>query len=416
MSNAKFDFEKFHIGTYVMGPKTVENLHDMKNAGIDIVIDGGFSKELLDEFDANGMGVFLSHFTPTTKPIEEVESSVLSVPDHPAIWALDVRDEPSDADLVYYGPVCEAVEKASKGKLFAYVNLYPGIVFDFEALGERNYEMKNVHCFKDYVEAFAKQCKVPYICFDEYVYSDNYRTDPHLAAYHTTLYYHNLYHCAEVCRAYGRHLWIVIQANVHNPANYPLHEYEMRYQACTVMAFGADLISWACWSPGWWHYNILDKDGNKTESYDKLKHVNEELHAVGKAFERYRNVSTYLVGFSEGTPAHDHITTFRVPYPNLPTCKSVCTKAFKNVSCPKDYSILVGSMTSKEDGLSEALFISDATNPHHYHEPFKITFDTVGESAVTMYKGTEKRELAKACDGLYHIEMDFCQGFLITLS
>jgi hypothetical protein len=63
------------------------------------------------------------------------------------------------------------------------------------------------------------------------------------------------------------------------------------------MAFGAESLTWACYTAGWWDNQVVDKQGNKTQQYDKLKKVNSEIHRFGPRYMLYTRRSTSFVGF-----------------------------------------------------------------------------------------------------------------------
>ncbi|MBQ7915173.1 MAG: hypothetical protein IJ315_00110, partial [Firmicutes bacterium] len=71
-------------------------------------------------------------------------------------------------------------------------------------------------------------------------------------------------------------MWIVLQVNSKHKEEW-ISENNLRFQAYTAMAFGAENIIWACYTAGWWHNQVLDEKGEKTQQYEKLKKVNGEI-------------------------------------------------------------------------------------------------------------------------------------------
>ncbi|MBQ7152892.1 MAG: hypothetical protein IJR83_03020 [Clostridia bacterium] len=426
-----FDFDTFHIGTYVMGPHTKENVDDMKKAGIDYIIDGGFSEELLDYIDSKGMGVFLTGAVPgwwgdggqnagqlqysQANSLENYAAAAGAVADHPAIWAIDVGDEPSALDLEYYGQICKTVFDSTGGKYFAYLNLYPGYASTTETSKEE-YSQLGVATFREYIEEFVRCVDVPYVCFDHYFYGGYTSNDPANCAQ----FYCDLRDVADICRENGRHFMIVLQVNTNDTnLNNHMADFNLRFQAYMSMAYGADQICWACWSPGWWYNNVLDESGQKTQQYDILKKVNKELHSVGKVLQNYTNTGTSLVGFKEGSRAYEHIaetTTEGRPTPMDTIVESVSSGRFSNVTCEDGFSMAVGTMVSKADNGSEALMIADATDAYGLHNAYDVSFAVSGEGTVTAYCGNKKTVLTKSSDGLYHYSLEACQGVLITVN
>ncbi|MBQ7153388.1 MAG: hypothetical protein IJR83_05555 [Clostridia bacterium] len=427
--SSHMDFDTFHIGVYTMGPHTTENVDDMKAAGVDFIIDGSFSTELLDYIQSKGMGVFLKGAVPSwwgdsgqragqmkdsaAHALDIYRSKAAAVADHPAIWMIDVGDEPSALDLEYYGKVCDAVLEGSEEKYYAYLNLYPGYA-SAAAFNADAPSQLGVQSFRKYIEIFARDVQVPYICFDHYCYGKNTYSPPQIAQY-----YLDLRDVGDICREYGRHFWIVLQVNTNSSnASKNMKEFNLRFQAYTAMAFGADQITWACWAPGWFYNNVLDESGQKTQQYEILKTVNEELHAVGAELVKYRNTNTSLVGFKEGSKAYLQVEKTSTPGRNGPVemiVDKVSTARFTDVCCPEEYSMIVGTMVARDGSGKEALMIADATDAFGSHEAYDISFGFEGEGTVTAYCGKEKTQLSKGADGKYHFSMEYCQGVLITV-
>ena len=110
-------------------------------------------------------------------------------------------------------------------------------------------------------------------------------------------------HLSDACLRTGRSMWIVLQVNSSRPEEWT-SENRLRFQAFSAMAFGAENIIWACYTAGWWHNQVLDSQGNKTEQYEKMKTVNAEIKTLGVPYMKYRRVSTHLVGFDPVSYTH----------------------------------------------------------------------------------------------------------------
>jgi hypothetical protein len=88
---------------------------------------------------------------------------------------------------------------------------------------------------------------------------------------------------------------MVLQVN-SNDQNVWLSADQLRFQAFTAMAYGATTLIWACYTAGWWYDHVLDKEGNPTEQYDKLKKVNAEIHTLSTEYMKYKHVRTRFEG------------------------------------------------------------------------------------------------------------------------
>ena len=218
--------------------------------------------------------------------------------------------------------------------------------------------------------------------------------------------YENLRIVADACRDTGRSLWIVLQVNSHNPELW-ITENQLRFQAYTAMAFGAELITWACYTAGWWHNQVLDLNGEKTEQYDKLKTVNAELKALGETYMKYRRTSTHFVSFGE-----DHPDLAKLAYK---PADSLSTGIFFDVKA--DAPIVVGQMAGRDAADGNALMIATADDPQDKnHKDIGVTFHVheVGGYTVTAHRGADSFVLTPDENGIYHVPMTSCDGVLIT--
>ena len=75
-------------------------------------------------------------------------------------------------------------------------------------------------------------------------------------------------------------LWIVLQANTYEEGkkrNRDMSVGTLRYQANAALAYGAEVLTWACWTKGWWENNAIDTakvkafDGNGAVEVTKRK-------------------------------------------------------------------------------------------------------------------------------------------------
>ena len=107
--------------------------------------------------------------------------------------------------------------------------------------------------------------------------------------------YHTLNVVSEACKTYNRELWMVLQVNSNDPDLW-ISADQLRFQAFTAMAYGAKTLTWACYTAGWWYNHVLDKEGNPTEQYEKLKEVNAEIHALSTEYMEYTHIRTYTEG------------------------------------------------------------------------------------------------------------------------
>lgn len=387
----RMDRSKLNIGAYCLASyaHSEEHVREIAECGIDMMICVPNDKALLDRLEKCGVGAVVSGIVPgwfggmgenagamaDSNPLESYEIADFS--DHHAIWGIDIGDEPSSLDFLHYGKVFENVRKAFPGQ-FPYLNLYPGYAMVpwntpqqvIEQLGAKNYA--------EYIARYCEHVSSDYICFDFYPYAAN-----------TALFWENLKIVADACKRTKRSLWIVLQVNSHVPEVWT-SENRLRFQAYSALAFGAECIFWACYTAGWWHNQVLDEQGEKTQQYDKLSSVNAELKSIGETYMQYRRVDTHVV---ENEPLN--------------------IAGFGNVHAVGGERLLVGEMISRAGGGGRALMICAADDPLDEHPGSIVLRFTSTYDWVHAVKGGGPALLFQDDDGVYSLEMRSCSGVML---
>ena len=405
--NKRMDRNRLNIGAYHLRPyaRTEAHVKDVADCGIDFVVCMDNDRPALDLFHKYGVGAIVSGIVPgwwggdgsnagklaMTNPMEKYEAACASFVDHPAIWGIDVGDEPSALDFPYYGKVIDYVNRAFSNQ-FAYLNLYPNYA---SVSGNNAQETVNQLGTATYAEHIRRYCEcVPsdYLCYDFYLYSIN-----------VAKHYENLRVVADACRNTGRSMWIVLQVNSHRPEEW-MSENNLRFQAYTSMAFGAENIIWACYTAGWWHNQVLDDQGNQTEQYGKLKRVNAQIRTIADEYMKYRRVSTHFVGY-EGHPDMNCVQQESI--------ESLSTGVFFDVKSDNGAPVLVGEMVSRTNDGSAALMICAADDPYE-KEPkeYQVTFRAPNRCIRAL--GGEGYKTVTDLGGVYAVTVRSNEGVLIT--
>ncbi len=405
--NKRMDRNRLNIGAYHLRPyaRTEAHVKDVADCGIDFVVCMDNDRPALDLFHKYGVGAIVSGIVPgwwggdgsgagklaDTNPMEKYEAASASFVDHPAIWGIDVGDEPSALDFSYYGKVIDYVNRAFSNQ-FAYLNLYPNYA---SVSGNNAQETVNQLGTATYAEHIRRYCEcVPsdYLCYDFYLYSIN-----------VAKHYENLRVVADACRNTGRSMWIVLQVNSHRPDEW-MSENNLRFQAYTSMAFGAENIIWACYTAGWWHNQVLDDQGNQTEQYGKLKRVNAQIRTIADEYMKYRRVSTHFVGY-QGHPDMNCVQQESI--------ESLSTGVFFDVKSDNGAPILVGEMVSRTNDGSAALMICAADDPYE-KEPkeYQVTFRVPNRCIRAL--GGDGYQTVTDLGGVYAVTVKSNEGVLIT--
>ena len=379
------DRTRFNIGTYRFGDKvpgfrTEEHVRELKEAGVDFIAsmrpgaDAEAFYRTMDLFEKYGVGAIpeggdaIGASCPVKafgrvkegkpmNPAVYVEAAKRFRP-HPAIWGIDVGDEPHGMDLPNVGKAVEACRRLFPTP-FLYVNLFPS----YARLATNSTDIVNSQLgsatYRDYIEDYCRYVPLDYISFDIYPYSQSVPKG-------VGTFFNNLKIAADACVNHGKALWLVGQVNTWAPGE-PLAANKMRYQAFTGLAFGAEVMTWACWTRGWWSNNVYTTNGVKTVAYDRVKTVNAELRRLGDECLRYRRVATHFVGYTGRFEVY------------LRGCEgvsepSVSTGWFRDVAAADGEPLLVAEMVPRDARApgAQAIFVMASEDPYDESEKERV--------------------------------------------
>jgi len=406
-TTGRMDRTKLNIGTYFLQPyaRTENHVRELKECGIDFVTCMENDRATLDLFSKYGVGAIVTGILPgwwggdgdragqlsAINPLTKYDEAAQKFEDHPAVWGIDIGDEPSALDFPYYGEVYQHVQELFPNQ-FPYINLYPNYASVSQNNAQETVNQLGTPTYEEHIAEYCKHLPADYLCYDFYLYSIN-----------VSKAYENLRVVADACLGTGRSMWIVLQVNSNKPEEW-ITENGLRFQAFTAMAFGTENITWGCYTAGWWHNQVLDAKGEKTEQYEKLKRVNAEIHTMAEPYMKYRRVQTDFVGF-EGTEWLADVKQGSVSALN--------NGIFQDVRMTDGSPVVIGSMNARNGDGSYALFACSADDPYdktfHSHT---LRFRADGRRViVTTAEGS--RTLKPDAKGYYQFSLAANGGAMI---
>lgn len=406
--NTRMDKSRLNIGAYFLRPyaRTEQHVKDVKDCGIDFIVSMESDRPTLDLFAKYGIGAVLCDVLPSwwggdgnkasgemhkVHPLEKYVAAAKQFRDHPAVWGVDIGDEPSALDFPYYREVVHTVEKCFP-KQFCYLNLYPNYASVAENTSDRVVSQLGTTTYAEHVEEYCKNVPLDYISFDYYVYSTR----------NVMGFLENLRIVADAARRYGRSLWFIPQVNSNRPVEWTSLN-RLRFQAFTSMAFGTDVITWACWTAGWWENQVLDKDGNKTEQYEKLKKVNAEIATLGEVYSKYRCTATHFVGLEANE------TLQQAPVSELNN------GYFMGLRSDSGMPLVVGDMTGRSNDSAKAVFVVAADDYLDEHPTSGRIVFRCDARTVVAYGGEGRVPVCYNEEtGEYSVAIRSSEGILIT--
>ena len=317
LANAGLDPDRFYIGTMCIATNAQSEAHfrDMHDCGIDYVLGLRFpTDEKYDLCAKYGIDVIEHRLSrwwatfddakwqkllPLRRNDHQVEIDKMAGKRiHPAIKMLSIGDEPS---ALRYDLLAKSVAEVNRrmSNTPAFLNLNPS----YGRLAESADKLAESHLgavtYQDYIDQYCRKVPTDHISVDVYAVPE--RKTPKAIRYLEGCLHGSCQVISDACLRYGRTFWFMPQANMRPNADFPITANMMRHQAYVAMAYGAERLCWACWTPkeaggGWWKENVLDEKGEKTPRYWMLKEVNADIHRIAKEFMRYRPIGTTLVG------------------------------------------------------------------------------------------------------------------------
>ena len=357
---SRVDRSRFLIGAYTFHNgylRSEKCVKELKDCGLDFVWGVPVSwPDVIDDLGRYGLGAIVEgaveglglHDDPSLseRELHPPEEFAAALAEHaevlakPAVWRICLCDEPGAKQMGYIGEISALIAETCPG-LSAYMCLYPNYASVAENTDDETRSQLQAQTYSDYIDAYCRDVPLDYICYDHYMMFD----DPRETADWTKRMYANYQVVADACRRTGRDFWYVPQVNSRPESQRKLRANELRYQAFTAMAFGAVSISWACWSPGWWQYNVYREDGTRDdEQYEKLRTVNFEIRRLATDYMRFRNESTSFVGFMGGPSSYSD-------------------SGFSALRTDDGSPLLVGAMAARDGGTRRALFVVAAGDP-----------------------------------------------------
>jgi len=406
MKNLLLQKNTLKIGTYCFPEACWTDAHvkAVKDCGIDFITTCADNPRLLTLLEKHRLGAIVSFYPGwwgginynsgllhKTNTVEKYEEMAPTFVDSPAVWAMDLGDEPNALDFPQFRKLADASRRLFPDKL-PYINLHPMSLNRLTNLGTARYSA--------YTERFIKELDFLYVSFDNYMYD-----------WGVGNFYEQIRTVAEKCRAYGREMWVVVQVNSEQP-EYSMRVEQLRHQASLCMSFGATVINWACWAGGWWCNKVSDDNGNIGPQYARLQKVNREIRAVAPIYNKY---ATQEVKFVTAThPVH-------LAFNQQDSDKMVTLGNFFDVTAATPGFVTVGYM-KKRRGRGEALMITDSSNPSGlpslgvpggYDLSFGIA-DTARSYTLHGWKNGQPFDVPVQ-DGRAHLRVGNCDSILITL-
>ena len=265
-------------------PSDTTQLRGMREAGLNI---SGFCRvEDLEKVRAAGLNCFVSdkrigRDTPTQlPPDDELRRDIArlksEIAGNPAALGFYLYDEPDAPSMPGLGKLAALLREAMPDK-WPYVNLFPYRVPPAR-LGTSDYDA--------YVRMLVKTVGQPFLSYDNYSLVNGDMLD---------YFFTNL----EIVRRLGLEtatpFWNCILANAHFNYMEP-SDATFNLQVYSTLAYGGRGIQYFTYfSPEIGNYRLaaIDQFGNRTATWDTLRRINNQIHALAPALIRLHSTGVY---------------------------------------------------------------------------------------------------------------------------
>ena len=274
----------FAIMAWGEAPSEVDQLRWMKDAGLNIA---GFCRvEDLEKVRDAGLTCFVSdrringydwQALPEDREIRSrIGDLAKQIGSNPAAVGFFLRDEPHAALMPGLGRVAKIAREIMPGK-WPYVNLFPYRVSP-ERLGTESYDQ--------YVRMLVDTVGQPFLSYDNYSLVGGEMLD---------YFYTNLEIVRRLSIGTKTPFWNCILANAHfnymEPSDATFH-----LQVYATLAYGGRGIQYFTYfAPHIGNYRLaaIDQFGNKTPTWDRLRRINNEIHALAPTMLKLRSTGVY---------------------------------------------------------------------------------------------------------------------------
>lgn len=276
--------QQFAIMAWGGSPSDPEQLRLMKEAGLNV---SGFCRVPdLEKVRAAGLSCFVTDprangydwekLPPEPEIRKNAQELAREIGGNPAVLGFYLRDEPHASLMPGLGRVAAVLASVMPGK-WPYVNLFPYRV---------NRERMGTSTYDEYVRLLVDVIGQPFLSYDNYSLVGGEMLD---------YFYTNLEIIRRISLETGKPFWNCVLANAHfnymEPSDATFH-----LQAYATMAYGGRGIQYFTYfTPPIGNYRLaaVDSFGNRTATWDMLRRINQQIHALAPTLIGLRSTGVF---------------------------------------------------------------------------------------------------------------------------
>ncbi len=273
----------FPVMAWGGSPSDPDQLRGMKEAGLNV--SGFCAAKDLDKVNAAGLTCFVTDQRINGYPLlnlppeAEIRRNMAAVKseigDHPAVLGYYLRDEPDVKELEGLAKLATILRETIPGKL-PYINLFPYHV-SAARLGTD---------YVTYVRMLSEKAGQPFLSYDNYSLVGAEMLDH---------FYNNLEIVRRVSVETNTPFWNCILANAHFNYSEP-SDATFNLQVYSTFAYGGRGIQYFTYfTPQVGNYRLaaIDQFGNRTRTWDMLRRINYQIHALAPTLLKLHSTGVY---------------------------------------------------------------------------------------------------------------------------
>jgi len=249
--NQRMPKDRLVIGAYILQPnaQTERHIKELAECGVELVVClRPNDRSVLDLLEKYGVGAILSGVFPAwwggdgskagrmheLQPFELYQKAAEEFCDHPAVWGIDIGDEPSALDFPFLDEIARLVKNRFACGM-PYLNLYPNYAAVSQNNSTETVNQLGTATYAEHIERYLATVDLPYISYDFYLY-------PQTANHNVAKMLENFRIVSDACRKSGKDFWFIPQVNDRREDHAPSLNM-LRYQGYHALCYGATVIT-----------------------------------------------------------------------------------------------------------------------------------------------------------------------------
>ncbi len=259
--------------------------------------DLGFRYVLLD------LGIKGDLLTITDEQADQyVSEMVASTKDDPMVLGYYVTDEPGAKKFPGLAKIVAAIKKHAPGKL-AYINLFPSYA---TTIGADVDSQMQTYSFTEYLERYVQEVKPQFISYDNYMveYSEDMSDEGR-----ANTYWRDILEVRRIAQKYELPWWNIVSSLSIREISSPPTISRTAFQAYTSLAAGANGLGWFLFysvgdSNSSFDFGPIDKNHERTITWNFLRDINEQTLVLGKILNRFHSTNVWFSQPTDLLPAN----------------------------------------------------------------------------------------------------------------